>query len=531
MWGMAGCDGFLDEYSVSEVRPTELTDLEQLLLGDGYLDANQNEEMYNIMDIFTDDIQCDGLGNESFRDYFEEMRWRFLWDPNMFNAAGGGYDAAFWETPYNKILGCNIVLDCLDEMTGEEELRENLRGEALVLRALYYLQLVNMYGKPYYDSPETNPGVPLKLTMDVRDERLPRNTVAEVYEQIEGDLLRGNQLLTRYDFDRNFLRIGHLAAKAFLSRMYLYMEDWDKAIAYADSVLAVKPDLLDLNTVNWSSASQNPKSVYSTDTPDEVIWMREGYRNVPEMNTLKAPSYGVSDELLDLYGACNSTMVSQGTIEDLRGSLWFAWWVNMGGGPSLPIPTAASSRADGPSTLPSTPGGSIDLPDVPGGPSVGPGPGPGPSTPSSYRGYLAIGGSNSNVYQGIRTAEMYLNRAEGYIHKYMETGDASCCQKALNDLNELRRHRFNNAYPYEEVNITDPEELWQFYQEERRRELAGDWMHRWCDLRRYGMPEFTHVFFEEEGGNRTEATISENRYVLPIAEEVIRLNPRLEQNY
>ena len=166
------------------------------------------------------------------------------------------------------------------------------------------------------------------------------------------------------------------------------------------------------------------------------------------------------------------------------------------------------------------------MPDVPGGP------GPvGPSTPSSYRGYLAIGGSNSNVYQGIRTAEMYLNRAEGYIHKYMETGNASFCQKALNDLNELRRHRFNSAYPYEEVNITEPEELYQFYQEERRRELAGDWMHRWCDLRRYGMPEFTHVFFEEEGGNRTEATISENRYVLPIAEEVIRLNPRLEQNY
>ena len=62
----------------------------------------------------------------------------------MFNAAGGGYDAAFWELPYNKILGCNIVLDCLDDMTGEESLRENLRGEAFVLRSLYYLMMVNM---------------------------------------------------------------------------------------------------------------------------------------------------------------------------------------------------------------------------------------------------------------------------------------------------------------------------------------------------------------------------------------------------
>ena len=66
--------------------------------------------------------------------------------------------------------------------------------------------------------------------------------------------------------------------------------------------------------------------------------------------------------------------------------------------------------------------------------------------------------------------------------------------------------------------------------EERRRELAGDWMHRWCDLRRYGMPEISHTLFETASGNKTEATLQKNRYVLPIAEEVIRLNPRLEQN-
>ena len=57
LWMLVGCDGFLDEYSISEVRPTEVTDLEQLLLGDAYLDADQKEVQYNIMDIFTDDIK------------------------------------------------------------------------------------------------------------------------------------------------------------------------------------------------------------------------------------------------------------------------------------------------------------------------------------------------------------------------------------------------------------------------------------------------------------------------------------------
>ena len=57
LWMLVGCNGFLDEYSISEVRPTEVTDLEQLLLGDAYLDADQKEVQYNIMDIFTDDIK------------------------------------------------------------------------------------------------------------------------------------------------------------------------------------------------------------------------------------------------------------------------------------------------------------------------------------------------------------------------------------------------------------------------------------------------------------------------------------------
>ena len=483
-WMLVGCNGFLDEYSISEVRPTEVTDLEQLLLGDAYLDADQKEVQYNIMDIFTDDIKCNGLGNEGYRDYFEHMRWRFLWEPNMFNAAGGGYDAAFWELPYNKILGCNIVLDCLDDMTGEESLRENLRGEAFVLRSLYYLMMVNMYGMPYNEGdPARNPGVPLKLTMDVRDERFPRNTVAEVYGRIEKDLLTGNRLLTENDYKRNFLRIGHLAAKALLSRVYLYMEDWDRAIAYADSVLQVKPNLLDLNTVSWSTPrSPSSLSVYSIDTPDEVIWMREGYRKLDDMQA-SDPCYLASDDLLDLYGPCNHNMVQNKTIKDIRGCLYFAWNFKMAF-PSL----------------------------------------------TYYRSYLSIGGSDNGVYQGIRTAEMYLNRAEGYIRKYMVEGNMSYCRKALDDLNELRRHRFNKTYEYEEVNITDPELLFKFYQEERRRELAGDWIHRWCDLRRYGMPEISHAYFETSSGNKTEMTLSKNRYVLPIPEEIIRLNPLLEQN-
>mgnify|MGYP007126508715 CR=1 FL=1 len=52
---------------------------------------------------------------------------------------------------------------------------------------------------PYNEGdPAKNPGVPLKLSMEVTGELLPRNSVAEVYGQIEKDLLEGTALLKKY---------------------------------------------------------------------------------------------------------------------------------------------------------------------------------------------------------------------------------------------------------------------------------------------------------------------------------------------
>ncbi|MEI3421738.1 MAG: RagB/SusD family nutrient uptake outer membrane protein [Butyricimonas faecihominis] len=101
---------------------------------------------------------------------------------------------------------------------------------------------MNMFGIAYSQgNPSTDLGVPLKLDATVNGDFYTRNTVAEVYAQIEKDLLDGNRLLMENRYERNFFRIDHFAAKAILSRVYLYMENWDKALAYADSPCRLKP--------------------------------------------------------------------------------------------------------------------------------------------------------------------------------------------------------------------------------------------------------------------------------------------------
>lgn len=55
--------------------------------------------------------------------------------------------------------------------------------------------------------------------------------------------------------------------------------------------------------------------------------------------------------------------------------------------------------------------------------------------------------------------------------------------------------------------------------------------HRWFDLRRYGMPELTHIYFVKTGEKEILTLQEEDpRYVLPIPPSALEYNPYLVQN-
>ncbi len=93
------------------------------------------------------------------------------------------------------------MLDYLDKVSGPDADKRIIKGQALFLRGFYYFKLANIYGRPYDEptsDPATNLAVPLILSSKVSDERMARNTVKEVYDQIEKDLLEAEQLLGGY---------------------------------------------------------------------------------------------------------------------------------------------------------------------------------------------------------------------------------------------------------------------------------------------------------------------------------------------
>ena len=203
--GLGGCSDFLEESSQDEVRPSNTDDLMQIMVGEAYpMDYYQ----YDYIDFITDDVQCNGSsGNETAVDLVEGKRLMFTWDDDMYEEnTDERYNS--WGKFYEKIMGCNVVLDYVDKVTGEQSTKDNMKGQALVLRAFYYLQLVNYYGLPYnYGDPSVNLGVPLKLKMDVTDEYMERTTVAEVYDQIVADLKEGVQLLEENPKDESLYKI------------------------------------------------------------------------------------------------------------------------------------------------------------------------------------------------------------------------------------------------------------------------------------------------------------------------------------
>lgn len=141
------------------------------------------------------------------------------------------YMANFWKFSYQTIVNINGMIEVLSE--GESEDMDQILGENYFLRAFMYFNLCNIFGRPYAQSPETNLGVPLKLTTDI-NEYPQRATVKEIYDQLVKDLEKAASLMQS---KKTNIYASKEVAYALMSRIYLYMKDWEKAAEYADLVI------------------------------------------------------------------------------------------------------------------------------------------------------------------------------------------------------------------------------------------------------------------------------------------------------
>ena len=148
-----------------------------------------------------------------------------------------------WGTAYYVISCANNVIDNLteDKITGEVTKKDlnNLHAECLFLRALAHFDLVRTYAQPYTYQPD-GPGVPYVFHTEA-DGKPARNTVKEVFDFIVADLKEAETLMAdnyaRTSISDPAAACTKPAIQALLSRVFLYMGQWQNAADYATKVI------------------------------------------------------------------------------------------------------------------------------------------------------------------------------------------------------------------------------------------------------------------------------------------------------
>lgn len=135
---------------------------------------------------------------------------------------------------YKVIYATKGVLGLISDDTDNAELKAK-RGQAKAMRAFSYLSLAPYFQFKYVGN-EDKPSVPLNVE-GVNPRNNPRVPLSKLYEVIIQDLTDAIADLNGFVRPNKGL-IDKQVAFGLRARAYLYMEEWDKAAADADSALA-----------------------------------------------------------------------------------------------------------------------------------------------------------------------------------------------------------------------------------------------------------------------------------------------------
>ncbi len=136
---------------------------------------------------------------------------------------------------YYGIIGriCNPILSRIDEAEGPDNVKAQLKAEALALRAYYHFLLVNKYCKGYSAANGSKPGI-IYMTEDV-DIQVPqeKKTLQECYDLMLKDIDEAIALNALIGRGSNPMRIGQAGAYAIKALIHQNMQQWGEAEAAA----------------------------------------------------------------------------------------------------------------------------------------------------------------------------------------------------------------------------------------------------------------------------------------------------------
>ena len=443
--GLGACDDFLTEIPETAVPEEEaMTDLEsaeQIVVG--IYSCFKNSSLYSGALIQASDIQADlvyasiGYTNQ----YGSFYRWETTPNESVLLSVYAGL--------YQIIARCNFFMDNVElvrstlRTEADKATLNKYEGDVRFMRALAYSDLIRTFCESYEPATASQKmGVPLYLHYregNGSTVKKPRATLEESYAQVLSDLKKADELVTRVGSDAAFITEG--AVDALLARVYLHMQNWEKAIEYATNVIDAKSgsykvySLADVNSyVSTASGVMNEyAAMWTYDSADEIIW-KISFSTTDMGGSLGTLYMGITGGMYNPNYVPAKWLINAYDNYDMRYTTFFKLVTTMQG-----VETEVAVK-------------------FPGNPN--------------------IDGSAGNFYVNmpkvLRLSETYLIRAEAYT--MMEETN-----KANNDLTALRKARYQGYG----VATHGQDQLLEEIQEERAKELFLEGF-RLHDLKRWG---------------------------------------------
>jgi starch-binding outer membrane protein, SusD/RagB family len=137
-----------------------------------------------------------------------------------------------WSGHYSGIVAANKAIDVLGKSTIDVATKNRLLGEARFLRGLYYFNMVRFFG-----------GVPKIISVPLpsegnSDALNTRVTAAEIYNVVFDDFqFAVDNLPLKGDAATQTGRANKGAAQAYLAKVYMYKQNWQKVLDLTNAII------------------------------------------------------------------------------------------------------------------------------------------------------------------------------------------------------------------------------------------------------------------------------------------------------
>lgn len=208
----------------------------------------------------------------------------------------------FWADGYSVIYKLNSILEGIENSKGLPiEFKNQIKGEAMFIRAFLHFNLMNLYGDiPYITTTDYN--------MNKSVTRMPTQ---EVYDAIYADLTQAKELLTDAYPSGERIRVNKSVVSALLARVYLYDEMWEEA--EAESTLVIS---------NGTYTMETDLSKLFLKESTSTLWQLQSY---PTLNASEAGTFYIDPEYIEYKSFFLSDQVMNSFESgDQRKTSWIA---------------------------------------------------------------------------------------------------------------------------------------------------------------------------------------------------------------